>query len=192
MFELDTNNSPDFFLASFLSEGEARNGLTIVTGPRGAGKTSWCRVLLRRARQQGVQPAGLISPAVFSASEKIGIDLCDLASGQKRHLAYRNQITPSTLAIPHPIETQQWMINQQTIAWGNAILAGLEQPRFLMIDELGPLEFERGLGLVAGLKLLDAHKGLAVAVIRPSLLGQALDRWPWAEVIQITEPGTFA
>jgi hypothetical protein len=55
------------------------------------------------------------------------------------------------------------------------------------MDELGPLEFEKGIGLIAGLELIDGkmfHQ--AIVVIRPKLLQPAQYRWPEAEVVDVS------
>ena len=187
MHELNATNSPDFLLASFLSGDGSQADLAILTGPSGAGKTRWCQELWLGAKQRGIHPVGLLSPAVFSSTGKVGIDLCDLATGEQRRLADRH---PPSSPIPglSQYHTSQWAIHDQTIAWGNQILSELDHPAFLLIDELGPLEFERGLGLVAGLAQIDRRQyRQAVAVIRPALLDQALARWPWAGIIRLME-----
>jgi len=54
----------------------------------------------------------------------------------------------------------------------------------LIIDELGPLEFLRNKGLLAGLERLDRGEfQVACVVVRSSLLPKALQRWPEAHVV---------
>ena len=64
------------------------------------------------------------------------------------------------------------------------MLHQLPQNDLPVIDKLGPLEFMRGEGFVAGLDVLDAgdYRG-AVVVIRPSLLPEAQARRLHAQVI---------
>jgi nucleoside-triphosphatase THEP1 len=184
--ELVSHNSPDSLLASFLFQEELHPYLVILSGNSGAGKTSWCQRLVERAQVRGLMPAGLLSPAVFQDSEKVAIDLRDLASGQQRRLANRD-LASSPGENPILASTNShWKIDPNTVAWGNAILAGLDGPPLLVIDELGPLEFERGQGFTAGLELLDSQlHGFACVVIRPSLLAEAQKRWPWARVVHL-------
>lgn len=193
MFEVISHNSPDSLLASFLCQGVFQPCLMILTGSSGAGKTSWCQTLAARVQAKGLFPAGLLSPAVFRDSEKVGIDLRDLATGQQRSLARRNTIHASPEQGLLPTTSSHWLVNQDTLVWGNSILAGLDRPPVVVIDELGPLEFERGLGFMAGLELLDSQRhGLASVVIRPSLLAHACERWPWARVLDLQEPEAAA
>jgi nucleoside-triphosphatase THEP1 len=61
----------------------------------------------------------------------------------------------------------------------------------VIIDELGPLEFLRGMGLQNGLKVVDerAHPVICV-VVRPSLLLDARKRWSHGLVMDVTgKPG---
>jgi hypothetical protein len=53
----------------------------------------------------------------------------------------------------------------------------------LVIDELGPVEFDQGRGLTKAFDILDSQTyRLAVAVVRPDLLERACKRWPSARV----------
>jgi hypothetical protein len=53
----------------------------------------------------------------------------------------------------------------------------------LVVDELGPLEFERAQGWLSGLTALDSGEyELGLVVIRPELMGAALARWPEAGI----------
>ncbi len=48
--------------------------IVILTGPPGSGKTTFCRQLTGLTRSRGVDCAGLICPARFYESRKVGID----------------------------------------------------------------------------------------------------------------------
>ena len=171
-------NSPGALPASFIFPGEFNPGLTLVTGLRGAGKTRWCMALADRARQLGLDLRGLISPALMEAGEKVGIDLVDLSSGESRRLAYRKGDAGGDLS------TSDWQLVTETLHWGSAILEGIKSFDLFILDEVGPLEFEKGIGLAAGLDFVDAHKDFpCFVVVRPSLLLVARQRWPWADVL---------
>jgi nucleoside-triphosphatase THEP1 len=176
--------SPVSFLASFLFDQEVNQKLFIITGPIGAGKTSWCLQLIREAQASGLLPCGLVSPAVFEAGAKTGIDLVDVSSGERRRLAVRRAAQETEA--PAGLATQSWRFDESVVTWGNQALSQLQNPRLLILDELGPLELLEQAGLVAGLKVIDSrHYDLACVVIRPSLLPTALKRWPWAETLSI-------
>ena len=174
-------DSPDSLLANFLSGNEIGR-LIIVTGPSGLGKTRWCLGLAERATALGIQADGLVSPAVFEDTKKVGIDLLNLSSGDRRHLAaHRGEsgIGPTTT---------YWQFDEEALNWGNLILEQLGTSQLLILDELGPLELKRGAGLTKGIGLITGrHYRLACVVVRPSLLDDALELWPWGETFFVPD-----
>jgi nucleoside-triphosphatase len=174
-------NSPGALLASFIYQNELQPGLTLITGPRGAGKTRWCLRLAEHARLKDLDIRGLVSPPVFEDDQKIGIDLLDLTTGEHRPLAYRKG------DFRGDILTSDWQIVAETLQWGNHILEGITHCDVFVLDEVGPLEFDHGVGLAAGLNFVDASVSLpCYVVVRPSLLDAARKRWPWALVLEIS------
>lgn len=157
--------------------------LLLVTGLQGTGKTTWCLELAEYARASGFTVKGLISPAVFMDGRKVGIDLLDLTSTERRKLA--------VLWPPNSKDTNNfglcWQFDDETVTWGDGILAGLGSCDLLIIDELGPLEFTHGLGWQAALPLISSREyRLTCVVIRPSLVDKAIVRWPWGQVMPVT------
>jgi nucleoside-triphosphatase THEP1 len=172
-------DSPDSLLASFAS-GTKTGQLILVTGPSGSGKTRWCQVLAERAHELGMPAIGLVSPAIFTGNNKVGIDLLNLACGTQRHMAVRRGESGDG----H--NTLDWHFDRETLDWGNNILGRLGSCHLLILDELGPLEFKRGAGLTNGIGLISARQyQLACVVIRPSLLDDAEVLWPWGEIFFI-------
>lgn len=140
----------------------------IVTGWRGSGKTTFCRQAVGTARQMGWRPAGLLSPAVFENGQKTSIWAEDIQSSQKCLLA---AITPQTDA---DLAFGDWYFSQETLTWGNRVLQSSLPCDLLLIDELGPLEFNLGLGWVSALDLIQSGQyRQALVVIRPELLAKA-------------------
>ena len=172
-------DSPDSLLASFIP-GTRPGQLVLVTGHQGSGKTRWCLALAEAASTRGIPRSGLVSPAVFEGDLKVGIDLRDLKTGVQRPLAvHRGKSSQGQ-------STQDWHFNDETLKWGNAILAQSGDCPLIVLDELGPLELQRDAGLTNGIALVSARRyQLACVVIRPSLLEQAVECWPWAQILQI-------
>ncbi len=159
----------------------AAGKIILITGPIGAGKTSVCLAAVRWAGERGWQAAGLISPPVFEQGVKVGIDAVDLRGGERRRLAWRR-----TGGDDARIATPGWVFDPETLRWGNRALAEALPCDLLVVDELGPLEFERGQGWLEGLNALDSRRyRLGLATIRPELLETARSRWPDAAVEEI-------
>jgi len=172
-------NSPETLLASLLS-GTASGRLIIVTGPSGSGKTSWCLALAEHASTRGIHAEGLVSPVVFEGDHKVGIDMLDLVSGSRRRLAVPRGKTGDDQT------TGKWHFDKQTLDWGNEILAHSGACPLFILDELGPLELEQGVGLTNGTGLITARLyQLACVVVRPSLLEIASALWPWGQAYQV-------
>jgi len=176
------NRSPGDLLANDFFERVSPATLTILTGPSGSGKSSYCLRLFRRASALGLHPQGLISLPVLEANRKIGIDLLDLSSGTRRRLAVRRGKGIGGVA------TEDWQFDPLTLQWGNQILARIRNSSLVIIDELGPLEFYHREGWQAAFTLVEKRAyHWAVVVVRPALLSLALAGWSWAEVLQISE-----
>jgi len=154
----------------------------IITGALERGKTTLCGQLAMLAREAGWEVRGVLSPAVFAAGRKVGIDLVNLSSGERRPLAHRDRPADG-------VRTERWNFIKEATEWGNTILSASAPCDLLIVDELGPLELVRGEGLLSGLTAIDGDNYcLAVVVIRPALLKIALERWSAAEVVEISAP----
>jgi nucleoside-triphosphatase len=180
----DGFNSPADLLASCFFEEHHPPTLLLLSGPSGAGKTTWLVELAELARAQKFALGGLLSLPVYAAGQKTGIDLLDLATGARRRLAELR--LPAQATAVESIYTEDWQFDPQALAWGNQALSHTPACHLLILDELGPVEWERGRGLQTAFELVE-RRGyrLAIAVIRPALLGQALRRWPAALVYEL-------
>ena len=160
------------------------NQILILTGEIGSGKTSFCLELAAAALKRERVTGGLVSPGVFSGKEKRAIDVLDLGSSQRKRLAERKEAGSSDL------ETRRWAFLPQAVEWGNRKLLEAVPCDLLLIDELGPLEFNRGRGWVNAFPVIEGGRyQAALVVVRPSLLEDALARWPGAGVIDLSAPG---
>lgn len=154
--------------------------LTLITGPSGSGKSAWCSRFIEAARADGLEVGGVLSRPVFTQDRKVGIDLLDLQTGEGRRLA--NLRTPQSKGLM----TKLWQIDPHTLSWANRVLRDLPNCDIVVIDELGPLEFTRDEGLLEGMHIVDEKRFPEMyVVVRPELLSQALQRWPWAEVLDL-------
>jgi nucleoside-triphosphatase THEP1 len=159
--------------------------LTLITGPSGSGKSAWCAQFIEEAHVDGLEVGGVLSRPVFTQGRKVGIDLLDPRTGEARRLA--NLRTAESTGLM----TKRWQFNPQTLTWANLVLRDLPPCDIVIIDELGPLEFSRDEGLQEGLRIVDEKRfPKMVVVVRPELVSQALKRWPWAELLDISNETT--
>jgi nucleoside-triphosphatase len=155
--------------------------LFLITGSRGAGKTSFCAQLVQAAREAGWKPAGLLSRPVFEGEQRTAIQAEDVRTGESRRLAVRGD--PPTPGVKH------WQFDPSALDWGDQVLTASTPCDLLVVDELGPLELERGAGWQSGLAAVDSEQyAIALVVVRAELLGEALLRWPNANLVEIDTP----
>jgi len=180
----DVPCSPDTLLASILLSEKNQPGLWIISGPRGSGKTFLCSAIAGQSRNLGYKVGGLLSPAVLKNGRKIGIDLVDLATTERRRMAIRRR------SVDGGILVGSWSIDPNTIEWGNSVLHNLDGCELIILDELGPLEFKEDAGFQEGFHLLDSHGyQKALVVVRLEYLAIAQARWPNALVYNLEEGG---
>ncbi|HMA67670.1 MAG TPA: nucleoside-triphosphatase [Desulfosalsimonadaceae bacterium] len=157
--------------------------LLILSGDKQAGKTTLCTRIAAMARKNGVDTGGVISPALLCRGRKTGIAALDVKTRNWRQIAVLRGEGRTGL------ETGQWSFFPERLQWANQVLRAATPCTLLFVDELGPLELERGEGWTAGIEWLDEkHYCAAVAVVRPALIPAALQRWPHA-FIRLAGPG---
>jgi nucleoside-triphosphatase THEP1 len=160
--------------------------IIIITGDLESGKTSLCQEIIRFAQKSGINTTGLVSPGIFRDGLKTAIDVQDISTGESRRLAELRD---------HPgtgLETKRWSFSPEAVSWGNRVLTKATPSDLLIIDELGPLEFNRAEGWVAAFEVIDqAQYQAALLVIRPSLVQQASRRWEIKRVLDLSGSGPF-
>jgi nucleoside-triphosphatase len=157
----------------------------IVTGKVGSGKTQTCAEATARLRDLGWGVAGVLSLGVWAGDEKVAIDALDVRSGDMQRLAEHTNENHCTQGPATP----GWRFHAETIAWCNSLLSAAADCDLLVVDELGPLEFESGEGLIQGMRALDDGRfRLGLVVVRPRLIHPAQARWPTAAVLTLRGP----
>jgi nucleoside-triphosphatase THEP1 len=107
---------------------------------------------------------GLFCPARFDADRKIAIDVVDVRDGERHPLA-------ALSGGPDAIVLGPWRFDPAATAWARARLERACPCDLLLVDEIGPLEMDRGQGWPSALDVLrSGDYGVAVVVVRPSLV----------------------
>jgi nucleoside-triphosphatase len=137
--------------------------IRILTGERGVGKSTVCQRVVAMAQSQGLLCGGIIT--VRRSAETL--DVVDARSGETRRLTV-------TSDIPTDLVVGPYRFDPATVAWGNELLRAALPCELLVVDELGPLEFERGQGWTAAFDVLRGEgSALALVVVRPWLVERA-------------------
>ena len=139
--------------------------ITVVTGERGAGKTKYCLEQVQAARERGWVVRGILSPAIYDADKKTGFYLRNLENDEQR---LSGTLNPE---INLGGQFRRWSISTSVFEWGNQILSAIDACDLIVIDELGPLEFEEEKGYTAAFDCLkNADFQQALVVIRPECI----------------------
>ncbi|GAK55221.1 ATPase [Candidatus Vecturithrix granuli] len=146
----------------------------IVTGLSGSGKTMYCQQVIAAAKSAGWRIAGILSPPRFAEGQKTGIFAVDLASGATRLLA-------SCVPVPDEIKGVRfgkWVFDRDALAWGNELLFNLPASDLLVVDEIGPLEFDLQQGWPVCFQAISRpFAAITLATVRPAYLPQLQTFW---------------
>jgi nucleoside-triphosphatase THEP1 len=160
--------------------------ILVITGEIESGKTSLCQEIITLANELGINSTGLISPGFFEGDEKIAIDAEDLSSGERRRLAVLKTAESSE------VSTKRWSFDPETVCWGNQVLSASTPCDLLIVDELGPLEFNQAKGWISAFEVIENKDyQAAILVIRPSLVQQASRRWEINQILDLSGSGPF-
>jgi nucleoside-triphosphatase THEP1 len=141
--------------------------IVILTGKRGIGKSTVCRKTVALAQGEGHACGGILT-----LSHDDVRDALDVSSGDARRLTQE-------LHAAQAVDQGRFRFDPRVLSWGSAALARATPCDLLVVDEIGPLELERGKGWVNAFDVLrDKDFALAVVVVRPELAAQAQLRLP--------------
>jgi nucleoside-triphosphatase THEP1 len=171
----------------------------VITGERGAGKSTVCARVAEDGRRRGLSLAGLLTERGPDLPDRPDTrQVVDLAGGTVRPFgAHRREneereCGPSA-SVPagdtDPL-TPGWHYEDEVFAWGNEVLRRAAGCDLLVIDEVGPLELRGSRGWVRALDVLCSRAfGAAVVVCRPWLVDEllALLGEPVPLVLEVTE-----
>jgi nucleoside-triphosphatase THEP1 len=136
--------------------------IIFLTGERGIGKSTICRRTIDLAQSKGYACAGIITLA------RDGVrNVVDVSSGALRRLTQAEYAARA-------VEQGHFRFDPRTLSWGDTKLGEATPCDLLVVDEIGPLELERGEGWVNALDVLRCGDfTLALVVVRPRLVTRA-------------------
>lgn len=152
--------------------GTDRSAVFIITGDQGEGKTAFLSSLLDRLRNQKIPTAGILAPCVMLKGERVGYDIEDVCTRDRRPLCRIDQEESGIAVGP-------FTFVPESIAFGRTALSPdrLNGCRVVCIDEVGPLELSGGGWGPCIEGLLRLKNSCLVLVVRRSLIDRVTERW---------------
>jgi nucleoside-triphosphatase THEP1 len=144
----------------------------LLTGPVGAGKTTIAERVVGLARRQGLVCGGLLAPALLNGcGQKAGIWGMDVGGGERRILARTDRELGGPAVGPYSFD-------EAALAWAAGVVVGaVGTCELLVVDEIGRLELERGLGLAPVLpRLVMGEAPRSLVLVRDYLLAKLQGR----------------
>ncbi len=155
--------------------------IIILTGEQQAGKTTVCQKTITLAQARGYTCGGLLT---VSHADDVR-DVRDARTGRARQLTIEAN-DPDTDTKTAVVQGH-FRFDPETMAWGNDTFAHVAACHLLVVDELGPLEIERGRGWQSAFDALQKkHFALALVVVRPELVIQAQLKLPESAMAVLT------
>ena len=144
------------------------SNIVLLTGERQIGKSTLCRKLVDRLRNSGYQISGLLTRRTGSHD----LETWELHTGQTYPLTL-----PFDPQADRPLGN--FLFSPDAIHRSAAALDSCFPTKVFFLDELGPLELKHRQGWVNIIMLLaEQNYGIAFIVVRPELLGHAIDALP--------------
>jgi len=141
--------------------------LVVVVGDAGVGKTPWIEQFIELLLKNGEMVDGIISKKNQESNDKWHHDLIRISTNEKRKLTTMDEIDTD-------IKIGKFNLYKNNINWGNKQLESISNSNWIIVDEVGLLEFD-GDGFLPGLKtVVNNFEGHLVITIRLALL-QHLD-----------------
>lgn len=141
--------------------------LIVIVGDAGVGKTPWVEKLIKLLQSKGETVDGIISKKCQESDDKWYHDLIRISTNEKRQLTTMDEIDTD-------IKIGKFYFYKNSIKWGNDQLISINNSNWIIVDEVGLLEFDGG-GFIPGLQsMAENFRGHLVITIRSALF-QHLD-----------------
>ena len=152
--------------------------IVILTGKRGAGKSTVCSKTVDLAQARGYTCGGIITLRRTTPGCPTDCrDVLDVHTGLSRRFTVHAE--PDSSLASATVVQGRFRFDPQTLAWAEDLLAQATPSHLFVVDELGPLEIIRGQGWQKAINALrEGDFRLALVVVRPELVDQARLRLP--------------
>jgi nucleoside-triphosphatase THEP1 len=155
----------------------------LLTGKGGSGKTTACWKALPGLRASGLKLAGFISPPLLDAGgKKTGIEMLNLATGEHHTFA-------RVVSREENPDVGVYRLESDAIDWARGVLAAalFSDIDLLVIDEIGPLELNRGTGFAFALEPLADPERIpnAIAIVRRELVNELAERLGRPDMVRV-------
>ena len=141
--------------------------LIVIVGDAGVGKTPWVEQLIELLRNKGETVDGIISQKNQESENKWYHNLIRISTNEKRQLTTMDEIDTD-------VKIGKFNLYKDSIKWGIDQLISINNSNWVIIDEIGILEFDGG-GFLPGLQtVVNNFNGYLVITVRSALL-QYLD-----------------
>ena len=157
-----------------------RAGVVLFTGFIGEGKSSYLSALVETLRQKGFRVAGILSPSVRENGVRVGYDLVDAATGERKPLS-RTQGGPGLPSVGN------YHFDPAGVAFGRRALSpeAARAADLVVVDEVGPWEL-KGQGWAAALyELARATDAPMVWIVRAGIEDQVEEYWALHEPLRV-------
>ncbi|UCC76517.1 MAG: DUF2478 domain-containing protein [Anaerolineales bacterium] len=147
----------------------------VLTGRVHVGKTTVCQAVADLTQERGYCVRGILTPPILDKSgERLGIEILDLSSGERRQLARTDREIGGPRIGPYSFDAAALEWGQDVVS--RAIAVGCD---LLIVDEIGRLELEQNTGFHHVLDLLETSIVLrSLLVVRFTLLDAFRSRLP--------------
>ncbi len=165
-------SSMEYSLNYMRTQHKEHREVFIITGGKGAGKTTLAGQIAEILKNKGLQPAGILAPAFFEKGERIGYMVRSIKTGEEKLLCKRSAHSAKNFP-------GSYRFDAEGIRFGEEILSRekTDDNDLLVIDELGPFEM-KGLGWDTALNTLFRHwEGPMLWTVRESLIDEMAKRY---------------
>ncbi len=137
--------------------------LYIIVGDAGKGKTPWVEDLIQILQNNGNKVDGIISKKNKISDDNWYHNLIRISTKEVHQLTTMEEIETST-------KVGKFQFYDETILWGNVQLESISNTDWIIIDEVGLLEFD-GKGFLPGIQSVSNNiSGNLLFTIRPALI----------------------